>query len=71
MKRFKLLLLGAVLVLTALAARPAKSDACFAYGICRSCTPTTSQPCLVVQCPPRPAHYSCGSCTTNCVPPGD
>ncbi|HEV8580596.1 MAG TPA: hypothetical protein VGX68_16135 [Thermoanaerobaculia bacterium] len=69
MTRFKLLLLAAALVLTTAASSPAKSDACFAYGICRSCTPTTSQPCFVVQCPPRPANYNCGSCTTNCVPP--
>ena len=68
MTRFKLLLLGAVLVLTAAAARPAKSDACFAYGYCQSCTPTTSRLCLVVQCPPSPAHTSCGSCSTTCEP---
>jgi hypothetical protein len=68
MKRFKLLLLGVALVLTAVAARPAKSDACFAYGICQSCSPTTAKPCTVVQCGAK-RTTNCGSCTTNCVPP--
>jgi hypothetical protein len=69
MIRFKLLLLGTALVLTAAAARPASSDVCFAYGVCRTCTATTKQPCIVVQCPPSPARFNCGSCSTDCVPP--
>lgn len=69
MTRLKLLFVTAAVLMATVAVRPAKSDACFAYGICRSCTPTTSQPCFVVQCPPKPATYNCGSCTTNCVPP--
>ena len=69
MTRFKLLLAATAVLLTTVAVRPAKSDVCIAYGICRSCTTTTSQPCLVTRCGTNPAHYSCGSCTTNCTPP--
>jgi len=52
-----------------LAASPA-DDACFAFGICKACTPTTAKPCLVVQCGTHRTE-NCGSCTANCVPPGD
>lgn len=69
MTRFKLLLVAAAVLTTTMAVRPAKSDSCIAYGICQSCTTTTSRPCLVTRCGTNPAHYSCGSCTTNCVPP--
>jgi hypothetical protein len=70
MTRFKLLLLATALVLTAAAAaRPAKSDVCIVFGTCRTCTATTKQPCIVVQCPPSPARFNCGSCSTDCVPP--
>jgi len=68
MTRFKLLLVAAVLT-TTVAVRPAKSDSCIAYGICQSCTTTKSRPCLVTRCGTNPAHYSCGSCTTDCTPP--
>jgi len=70
MNRFKLLLLSAALVLTAVAARPAKSDACFTYGICETCTSTTKKPCRVVVCGTHRTE-TCGSCTANCVPPPD
>jgi hypothetical protein len=53
-----------------LLAAPQADDACFAFGICRSCTTTTAKPCLVVQCGTHRTE-NCGSCTTNCVPPGD
>jgi len=71
MTRFKLLLVAAAVLMTTVAVRPAKSDVCIAYGICRTCTSTTSQPCRVTRCGTNPAHYSCGSCTTNCTPPPD
>jgi hypothetical protein len=70
MIRFKLLLLSAVLVLTAVAARPAKSDACFIYGVCETCSTITKKPCTVVVCGTHRTE-NCGSCTTNCVPPPD
>jgi hypothetical protein len=69
MNRFKLLLVAAAVLMTTVAVRPAKSDSCIAYGICRACTTTRSQPCTVVRCGTNPAHYNCGTCTTNCVPP--
>jgi hypothetical protein len=50
----------------------ARADACFAYGICESSCPATTQqrPCLVVVCGTHTTK-NCGSCTTSCVPPGD
>lgn len=50
----------------------ARADACFAYGICESSCPATTQqrPCLVVVCGTHTTK-NCGSCTTTCVPPGD
>lgn len=51
-------------------AAPQVDDACFAFGICQSCTTTTAKPCLVVQCGTHRTE-NCGSCTANCVPPGD
>ena len=71
MNRFKLLLVAAAVLMTTVAVRPAKSDVCIAYGICRACTTTTSQPCLVTRCGTSTPHYSCGTCVTNCVPPPD
>lgn len=41
---------------------------CIAYGTCRSCSPTTAQPCLVTQCGTQ-QNFNCGSCTTDCVAP--
>ncbi|HEX9943451.1 MAG TPA: hypothetical protein VGG03_15660 [Thermoanaerobaculia bacterium] len=70
MTRFKLMLLAAAVLMTTVAVRPAKSDACFIYGVCQSCSPTKSKPCRVVQCGTQKTT-SCGSCTTNCVPPPD
>jgi hypothetical protein len=69
MTRFKLLLVAAAVLMTTVAVRPVRSDACIAYGICQSCTTTKSRPCLVTRCGTNPAHYSCGSCTTSCTPP--
>jgi len=69
MPRLKLMFLATSILMAAVAARPAKSDACIAYGVCRTCTSTTSQPCVVTRCGTNPAHYSCGACTTSCVPP--
>ncbi|HEY3568869.1 MAG TPA: hypothetical protein VGP73_13125 [Thermoanaerobaculia bacterium] len=69
MSRLKLLLVAAAVLMTTVAVRPAKSDSCIAYGICQSCTTTKSRPCLVTRCGTNPAHYSCGSCTTDCTPP--
>jgi len=69
MSRLKILLAAAAVLMTTVAVRPAKSDSCIAYGICQSCTTTKSRPCLVTRCGTNPAHYSCGSCTTDCTPP--
>ena len=69
MNRFKIVFLATAVALTAVAIRPAQSDVCIAYGICRTCTSTTSQPCFVTRCGTKPANYNCGACTTNCVPP--
>ena len=69
MTRIKILLAAAAVLMTTVAVRPAKSDSCIAYGICQSCTTTKSRPCLVTRCGTNPAHYSCGSCTTDCTPP--
>ena len=70
MNRFKLLLVAAAVLMTTVAVRPAKSDVCIAYGLCRACTSTRSQPCTVVRCGTT-THTTCGTCTTNCVPPPD
>lgn len=69
MTRFKLLLVAAAVLMTSVAVRPAQSDSCIAYGICRTCTTTKSQPCIVTRCGTNPSTYNCGTCTTNCVPP--
>lgn len=69
MTRLKTLLVATAILMTTVAVRPAKSDSCIAYGICQSCTTTKSRPCLVTRCGTNPAHYSCGSCTTDCTPP--
>ncbi|HET9210221.1 MAG TPA: hypothetical protein VFR03_07475 [Thermoanaerobaculia bacterium] len=69
MTRFKLLLVAAAVLMTTVAVRPVRSDSCIAYGICQSCTTTKSRPCLVTRCGTNPAHYSCGTCTTDCTPP--
>lgn len=71
MTRFKLLLLAIAVSLAGFAAHPAASDACFIVGVCRACTPTTSQPCYRVTCGTKTTYNNCGSCTTNCVPPPD
>ncbi|HEX4963726.1 MAG TPA: hypothetical protein VF173_23065 [Thermoanaerobaculia bacterium] len=73
MKTTKALLLACAFLLTAAAAtRPAQSDACFLFGMCKACTtPTpTAQPCTVVICGTHRTE-NCGSCVTNCVPPPD
>ena len=71
----RLACLALLLVLVAALGAPAgtaRADVCFAYGICESSCPVTTQqrPCLVVVCF-RSTTKNCGSCTTSCVPPGD
>jgi len=69
MTRFKLLLVAvAVLVSTAVAVPPAKSDTCILQGLCRNClTPIPEkQPCKYNPCT---GEYICGTCTTHCVLP--
>jgi hypothetical protein len=73
MKKTKALLLACAFLLTAAAMTgPAKSDACFIFGTCKACnTPTPqSKPCRVVVCGTQRTE-TCGTCTTNCVPPPD
>ncbi len=73
MKMTRTLLLACAFLLTAAAATlPAKSDACFLFGMCKACnTPTPkSQPCRVVVCGTHRTE-TCGTCVTNCVPPPD
>lgn len=69
MNRFKILFLATAIAMTTVAVQPVRSDVCIAYGTCRTCTSTKSQPCVVTRCGTNPAHYNCGTCTTNCVPP--
>jgi hypothetical protein len=71
MSRFKLLLVAASLLVTAVSVRPVKSDTCILQGFCQPCpspTPLTS--------PARPCKYNpctgeliCGTCRDHCVPP--
>ncbi len=74
MKRPKVLLLACAFLLTAAALTgPAKSDACFIFGMCKPCispAPGQGQPCTVVVCGTHRTE-NCGTCTTNCVPPPD
>jgi hypothetical protein len=69
MTRFKLLLVAAAVVMTTLAAQPAKSDGCILQGLCRSCigpTPGYQEPCKYNPCT---GEYVCGSCTDHCILP--
>ena len=73
MKKTRALLLASAFLLTAVAAvRPAKSDACFIFGMCKTCNTSTpkAQPCTVVVCGTHRTE-NCGTCVTNCVPPPD
>jgi hypothetical protein len=71
MRKLGIVLILAFLVLTAAGSfTPAESLPCIAFGICRACTPTTAQPCLVVRCGTQPPVTNCRACTTDCVPPG-
>jgi hypothetical protein len=71
MRKLAIVLGLAFVVLTAAGSfTPAESLPCIAFGVCRPCTLTTAQPCLVVRCGTEPPTHLCGLCTANCVPPG-
>jgi hypothetical protein len=73
MKITKALLLACAFFLTAAAATlPAKSDVCTFRGFCQSCIAPLpeAQPCAVVTCGTH-VTKTCGTCSTNCVPPPD
>lgn len=69
MTRFKLLLVAAAVLVSTVAAQPAKSDICPGVGICRDCLSPTpqQQPCVVNVC--TGATVCLATCSSHCVPP--
>ena len=72
MKRTKLLLIACAFLLTAAAARPAKSDSCQYSHRCEACPDNQgTHLCTITVCGST-TTISCLACSPECIlPPGD